>query len=54
VTQRQKYALFFRSQFAGTEGKKGDEFYTPRCVVKLLVEMLEPYHGWVYDPCCNS
>ncbi|MHB1897842.1 MAG: N-6 DNA methylase, partial [Metallibacterium sp.] len=33
---------------------KGGEFYTPRCVVKLLVEMIEPYHGRVYDPCCGS
>ena len=39
---------------ASTEGKKGGEFYTPRCVVKLLVEMLEPYRGRVYDPCCGS
>ena len=42
------------SQFASAEGKKGGEFYTPRCVVKLLVEMLEPYQGGVYDPCCGS
>ena len=42
------------SQFASAEGKKGGEFYTPRCVVKLLVEMLEPYRGRVYDPCCGS
>jgi type I restriction enzyme M protein len=45
---------YFLSQFASAEGKKGDEFYTPRCVVKLLVEMLEPYRGRVYDPCCGS
>ena len=45
---------YFLSQFAGAEGKKGGEFYTPRCVVKLLVEMIEPYHGRVYDPCCGS
>ncbi len=45
---------YFLSQFAGIEGKKGGEFYTPRCVVKLLVEMLEPYRGRVYDPCCGS
>src|SRR3989441_5950749 len=44
----------FLSQFASAEGKKGGEFYTPRCVVKLLVEMLEPYRGRVYDPCCGS
>ena len=41
---------YFLSQFASAEGKKGGEFYTPRCVVKLLVEMLEPYRGRVYDP----
>ena len=35
-------------------GQKGGEFYTPRCVVKLLVEMLEPYKGRVFDPCCGS
>jgi type I restriction enzyme M protein len=45
---------YFLSQFASAEGKKGGEFYTPRSVVKLLVEMLEPYHGRVYDPCCGS
>jgi type I restriction enzyme M protein len=45
---------YFLSQFATAEGKKGGEFYTPRCVVKLLVEMLEPYKGRVYDPCCGS
>ncbi len=45
---------YFLSQFASAEGKKGGEFYTPRCVVKLLVEMLEPYSGRVYDPCCGS
>jgi type I restriction enzyme M protein len=45
---------YFLSQFAGAEGKKGGEFYTPHSVVKLLVEMLEPYKGRVYDPCCGS
>ena len=45
---------YFLSQFASAEGKKGGEFYTPRSVVKLLVEMLEPYNGRVYDPCCGS
>ena len=45
---------YFLSQFASAEGKKGGEFYTPRCVVKLLVEMIEPYQGRVYDPCCGS
>ncbi|WP_028490830.1 type I restriction-modification system subunit M [Thermus islandicus] len=45
---------YFLSQFATAEGKKGGEFYTPRCIVKLLVEMLRPYKGRVYDPCCGS
>ena len=45
---------YFLSQFASAEGKKGGEFYTPRCVVKLLVEMIEPFRGRVYDPCCGS
>jgi type I restriction enzyme M protein len=45
---------YFLGQFASREGKKGGEFYTPRCVVKLLVEMIEPYEGRVYDPCCGS
>jgi len=45
---------YFLSQFASAEGKRGGQFYTPNCVVKLLVEMLEPYQGRVYDPCCGS
>ena len=45
---------YFLSQFASAEGKKGGEFYTPRCVVNVLVEMLEPFRGRVYDPCCGS
>ncbi|CAG0993032.1 Type I restriction enzyme EcoKI M protein [Burkholderiales bacterium] len=45
---------YFLSQFAGAEGKRGGEFYTPRSVVRTLVEMLEPYQGRVYDPCCGS
>ncbi len=45
---------YFLSMFADAEGKRGGEFYTPRCVVKLLVEMIEPYQGRVYDPCCGS
>ncbi len=45
---------YFLSQFAGAEGKRGGEFYTPRSVVRVLVEMLEPYRGRVYDPCCGS
>ncbi len=45
---------YFLGQFALAEGKKGGQFYTPRCVVELLVEMLEPYNGRVFDPCCGS
>ncbi|MBT0959971.1 class I SAM-dependent DNA methyltransferase [Denitromonas iodatirespirans] len=45
---------YFLSQFAGAEGKRGGEFYTPRSVVQVLVQMLEPYRGRVYDPCCGS
>jgi len=45
---------YFLGGFAGTEGKRGGEFYTPRSVVRLLVEMIEPYKGRVYDPCCGS
>ena len=45
---------YFLGQFADAEGKKGGQFYTPRCIVKLLVEMIEPYKGRVYDPCCGS
>jgi len=41
-------------QFASAEGKKGGQFYTPRCVVRVLVEMLAPYKGRVFDPCCGS
>ena len=45
---------YFLSQFADAEGKKGGQFYTPESIVKLLVEMLEPYNGRVYDGCCGS
>lgn len=45
---------YFLSQFASAEGKRGGEFYTPECIVNLLVDMLEPYRGRVYDPCCGS
>ena len=45
---------YFLSEFASAEGKKGGQFYTPRCVVQLLVEMLAPYKGRVFDPCCGS
>lgn len=45
---------YFLGEFALAEGKKGGQFYTPESVVKLLVEMLEPYEGRVFDPCCGS
>jgi type I restriction enzyme M protein len=45
---------YFLSRFASAEGKKGGQFYTPRCVVRALVEMLAPYKGRVFDPCCGS
>ena len=45
---------YFLEQFAMAEGRKGGEFYTPRSVVQLLVAMIEPYKGRVYDPCCGS
>ena len=45
---------YFMGQFADSEGKHGGEFYTPRSIVRLLVEMLEPYNGRVYDPACGS
>jgi len=45
---------YFLGRFASQEGKGGGEFYTPRSVVKLLVEMIEPYQGRVYDPCFGS
>ena len=45
---------YFLGQFAGSEGKRGGEFYTPRSVVRTMVEMLEPYKGRVYDPCAGQ
>ncbi|MCW5204099.1 SAM-dependent DNA methyltransferase [Desulfobulbus sp. US4] len=45
---------YFLGKFAATEGKGGGEFYTPKCVVNLLAEMIEPYRGKIYDPCCGS
>jgi type I restriction enzyme M protein len=45
---------YFLSEFASAEGKKGGQFYTPRCVVQVLIEMLAPFKGRVYDPCCGS
>jgi type I restriction enzyme M protein len=45
---------YFLSEFASAEGKKGGQFYTPQCVVRLLVSMIAPFKGRVYDPCCGS
>jgi type I restriction enzyme M protein len=45
---------YFLGKFASAEGKAGGEFYTPQSVVKILVEMIEPFKGRVYDPCCGS
>jgi hypothetical protein len=45
---------YFLGRFAAAEGKAGGEFYTPQSVVKLLVEMIEPYKGRVFDTCCGS
>lgn len=58
-TNKQKDTLgrvyeYFLSKFASAEGKLGGQFYTPACIVKLLVEMIEPLKGRIYDPCCGS
>jgi type I restriction enzyme M protein len=45
---------YFLDKFARAEGKRGGEFYTPASVVRVLIEVLEPYAGRVYDPCCGS
>ncbi len=45
---------YFLGEFARTEGQKGGEFYTPACIVRLIVEILEPFHGRVLDPACGS
>ena len=45
---------YFLGQFAAAEGKKGGQFYTPQCIVRLLVAMIQPYKGRVLDPCCGS
>lgn len=45
---------YFLSQFASAEGKRGGQFYTPQCIVRLLVEMLAPYKGRIFDPACGS
>lgn len=45
---------YFLGKFAANEGNRGGEFYTPKCVVTLIAEMIEPYSGKIYDPCCGS
>lgn len=45
---------YFLGEFASLEGRKGGQFYTPKSIVRLMVEMIEPYKGRVYDPCCGS
>jgi len=45
---------YFLGEFARSEGAKGGEFFTPQSIVKLLVEIIEPYHGKIYDPACGS
>jgi len=45
---------YFLGEFANAEGKKGGQFYTPKSIVRLMVEMIEPYKGRVFDPCCGS
>jgi type I restriction enzyme M protein len=45
---------YFLGEFANAEGKKGGQFYTPKSIVRLMVEMIEPYRGRVFDPCCGS
>lgn len=45
---------YFLGEFANAEGKKGGQFYTPKSIVKLMVQMIEPYKGRIYDPCCGS
>ena len=45
---------YFLSEFAASEGRRGGEFFTPQSIVRLIVEMIEPFHGKVYDPACGS
>ena len=52
-TMRRVYE-YFLGMFASAEGKRGGEFYTPASVVRVLVTMLAPYKGRIYDPCCGS
>ena len=54
ISQDEQIMQILTSLFALAEGKKGGQFYTPRSVVELLVNMLEPYKGRVLDPCCGS
>ena len=49
-----KVYQYFLDRFAASEGKRGGEFYTPKCIVSLLVQLLKPFAGQVYDPCCGS
>ena len=53
-TSSAEFTSIFLGQFADAEGKKGGQFYTPRSIVQLLVAMIEPYKGRVFDPCCGS
>ncbi|MFE9648983.1 N-6 DNA methylase [Streptomyces sp. NPDC006365] len=54
VGELYEYFLHFLDEFARVEGRRGGEFHTPRSVARLLVEMLEPHEGRVYDPCCGA
>ena len=45
---------YFLGEFARSEGQKGGEFYTPACIVRLLTEVIEPFHGRIFDPACGS
>jgi len=45
---------YFLGEFANAEGKKGGQFYTPKSIVRLMIEMIEPYHGRIFDPACGS
>ncbi len=45
---------YFIGEFASSEGKRGGEYFTPSCIVRTLVAMLEPNRGLVFDPCCGS
>jgi type I restriction enzyme M protein len=45
---------YFLGQFAKAEGQRGGEFFTPTSIVKLIVEVIEPFHGRIYDPACGA